>query len=93
MKSDFTMLEMCLVNEEEEREGERAVFTYYYWRRKKKNFSSRYLCWNIKLTKRKKRTLILYIPAATFNRGCSLLIRINSAEFKLLKLVESSIYI
>lgn len=39
--------------------------------------------------RRKKRSPIL--PAATFNRGCSLLIRIKSAEFKLLKLVESSI--
>ena len=30
------------------------------------------------------------LPAATLRRGCSLLMRIKSAEFKLLKLVESS---
>lgn len=33
----------------------------------------------------------MHLPAATFNCGCSLLIRIKSAEFKLVKLVESSI--
>lgn len=31
------------------------------------------------------------LPAATFNRGCSFPMRIKSAEFRLLKLVESSI--
>ncbi len=46
-----------------------------------------------KVRNEKKRTSNLYVPAATFNRGCSLLIRINSTEFKLLKLVESSIYV
>jgi hypothetical protein len=34
----------------------------------------------------------LDLPAATFSRGCSLLIRIKSIEFKLFKLVESSIH-
>jgi hypothetical protein len=38
-----------------------------------------------------KKNLIKNIPDATFKRGCSLPIRIKSAEFKLLKLEESSI--
>ncbi len=38
-----------------------------------------------------KKNEFIDLPAATFKRGCSLPIRIKSAEFKLLKLVESSI--
>jgi hypothetical protein len=82
------MLEWHLVNEEEEEDEKKE---HYLLTRTKTIFFSLYLCWNIKLqTKRNKSA---HIPAANFNRGCSLLIRIKSAEFKLVKLVESSIYI
>jgi hypothetical protein len=62
-------------------------------RRKKKEFLFSIFMLKYKVRNEKKRTSNLYVPAATFNRGCSLLIRINSTEFKLLKLVESSIYV
>ncbi len=35
MKSDFTVLEMCLVNEEEERENERYLLTTIEGERKR----------------------------------------------------------